>query len=301
MEQKNLAVQQVLRILPGRLQPFEKGLSKEEWTQVEELRLRVGYPMTAVLPEGELCLGGEAITPRDLERLVEIASCASIHAVLPQLQEGFLTIEGGHRIGLCGTVVLEGERIKMLRDLSSASIRVARQFPGIGQMVAASLMENGWLQSTLILAPPGGGKTSLLRDLIRTVSNGEAGRTMRVGVVDQRGELGAAYRGQAQLDLGRHTDLLSGSPKAAGLMLLLRAMNPQVLAVDEVTAPEDVHALLTAGGCGVSLLATVHGTDRTDLERRKLYRELMEAGIFRRLVTIQGRGSRRKYQVEVLQ
>ena len=89
---------------------------------------------------------------------------------------------------------------------------------------------------------------------------------MRVGVVDQRGELGAAYRGQAQLDLGRHTDLLSGSPKAAGLMLLLRAMNPQVLAVDEVTAPEDVHALLTAGGCGVSLLATVHGTDRTDLD-----------------------------------
>lgn len=301
MEQKNLAVQQVLRILPRQLQPLGNELSGEEWRRVEELRLRVGHPMTAVLPAGERTLGGEAITSRDLEQLVEIASCASIHAVLPQLQEGFLTVEGGHRIGLCGTAVLEGERIKMLRDLSSASIRIARQFPGIGRDVAVSLMEKGRLHSTLILASPGGGKTSLLRDLIRTVSNGEVAGHLRVGVVDQRGELGAVYRGQAQLDLGQHTDLLSGSPKALGLMLLLRAMNPQVLAVDEVTAPEDVQALLTAGGCGVSLLATVHGADRTDLERRTLYRELMGAGIFRRLVTIQGRGSQRKYRVEVLE
>ena len=300
MEQMHLAVQQVLRVLPKQLQPRWNELREEEWQRVEELRLRVGQRITAVLPEEERSFRGETVTTRDLEQLMEIASCASVHAVLPQLQEGFLTLEGGHRLGLCGTTVVEEGRIKLLRDLSSASIRVARQFPGIARDAAECLMEDGYLQSTLILAPPGGGKTSLLRDLIRTVSNGEAGRALRVGVVDQRGELGAAYRGCAQLDLGRRTDLLSGSPKAQGLMLLLRAMNPQVLAVDEVSAPEDVQAILTAGGCGVSLLATVHGTDRTDLKRRKLYCELMESGIFRRLVTIHGRGNLREYRVEVL-
>ena len=301
MEQKNLAAEQVLRILPGRLQAPARGLSLEEWGNIEELRLRVGCPMTAVLPEGERSLGGDDVTSRLLEQLVEIASCASVHAVLSQLQEGFLTVEGGHRIGFCGTVVLEGERIRMLRELSSASIRIACQFPGIGREVARALTEEGQLQSALILAPPGGGKTSLLRDLIRTVSDGEVGKPLRVGVVDQRGELGASYRGSAQLDLGRHTDLLSGSPKAQGLMLLLRAMNPQVLAVDEVTAPEDVRALLMAGGCGVSLLATVHAADQTDLRRRKLYRDLLEDGVFRRVVRIQGRGRKRSYHVEVLE
>ena len=301
MEQNERVIRQVLNLLPRQLRQAAESLTPEEQARAEELRLRVGHRMTAVLPEGERFLGGEPVTPELLEHLLEIASCASVHSVLPQLREGFLTVEGGHRIGLCGTAVMEHGRIKMLRDLSSVSIRIARQHIGVGREVAKKLYDGHGLQSTLILSPPGGGKTSLLRDLIRIISNGEAGRGLRVGVADQRGELGAAYRGIPQLELGRCTDLLTGGPKAEGLMILLRAMNPQVLAVDEVTDPEDTRALLTAGGCGVSLLASVHGQSREDLARRPVCRELMESGLFRRLVTICGGGDKRKYTVEVLE
>ena len=301
MERRIKAFQQAAGVLPPELSGRVRELAQRDQSRIEELRLRVGYPMSAVFPEGERSLGGTVVRPEHLEQLLELASRASVHAVLEQLCQGFLTIEGGHRIGLCGTVVQEGGQVRMMCNVSSAAIRVAREFPGIAAEAAKALVEQGRLQSTLILAPPGAGKTSLLRDLIRTISEGEGVPGLRVGVVDQRGELGAAFQGVAQLDLGRRTDLLDSCPKAQGLMLLLRSMNPQVLAVDEVTAPEDVSALISAGGCGAALLATVHANGREDLERRALYRELMASGIFRRLITIEGRGSQRRYHVEVLE
>ena len=156
------------------------------------------------------------------------------------------------------------------------------------------------MESTLIFAPPGMGKTTLLRDVVRRVSDGEDCRPLRVSLADERGEVAALYQGVSQLDVGRRTDVLGGCPKAQGLMLLLRAMNPQVLAVDEITAPEDVSALRTAVGCGVTLLATAHGEGRGDLERRPLYRPLLEEGLIRRLVTIRKEGGRRRYTVEEL-
>ncbi|MCI8870270.1 MAG: stage III sporulation protein AB [Lawsonibacter sp.] len=301
MEHERDGFLQAAAVLPPELRQRALALGPKERERVEELRLRVGRPLTAVLPEGECALGGGAVCPQDLQRLLELASRASVHAVLPQLREGFVTVTGGHRVGLCGTAAVEDGRILTLRSLSSACVRVARQFPGIARPVAGALLEEGRLQSTLILAPPGAGKTSLLRDLIRTISEGDGVPPLRVGVADQRGELGAAFQGVPQLELGRRTDLLDGCPKAQGLMMLLRSMNPQVLAVDEVTAPEDVRALTDAGGCGAVLLASVHGAGREDLRRRALYRELTETGLFRRLVTIQGTGAGRRYAVEVLE
>lgn len=292
--------QQAAAVLPAELAECAAGLTVEERSRVEELRLRVGQPLSAVLPEGERKLGRENVTPQDVELLLERASRASVHAVLEQLREGFVTIEGGHRVGFCGTAVVERGEITFLRSLTSASIRIARECIGIGEELAADLFDGDRLQSTLILAPPGGGKTSLLRDLIRTLSSGIGVLPQRVGVVDSRGELGAVWQGVPQLELGARTDILTGCPKDKGLLMLLRAMNPQVLAADEVTAPEDVQALLTAAGCGVSLLATIHGSDREDLHRRKLYRDMVESGVFRRLVTIQGRGCSRSYTVEGL-
>ena len=301
MEHERDAFLQAASVLPPELRLRALALSPEERGRTEELRLRTGWPMTAVLPEGERSLGGPAVSPQDLQRLLELASRASVHAVLSQLREGFVTVAGGHRVGLCGTAAVEDGRVLTLRSLSSACVRIARQFPGVSRKIAGALLEEGRLQSTLILAPPGAGKTSLLRDLIRTVSEGDGVPPLRVGVADQRGELGAAFQGVPQLELGRRTDLLDGCPKAQGLMMLLRAMNPQVLAVDEVTAPEDVRALADAGGCGAALLASLHGSGREDLGRRALYRDLMETGLFRRLVTIRREGPVRRYHVEVLE
>ena len=301
MEQRELAFEQAASVLPLELRRAAAALPRVSKLRAEELRLRTGWPAAVVFSEGELPLDGPPVEPEHLEQLLELASRYSVHAVAEQLSQGFLTIRGGHRVGLCGTAAREDGRTRTLRELSSASVRIARQFPGIAREIAGELYEAGRLQSTLILAPPGAGKTSLLRDLIRTISEGEGVPPLRVGVADQRGELGAAFQGVPQLELGRRTDLLTGCPKVQGLMMLLRAMNPQVLAVDEVTAPEDVDALLSAGGCGAALLATVHGRDSADLARRAVCRDLVPSGLFRRLITIEGQGDRRSYRVEVLE
>lgn len=294
------AYRQAAQVLPRRLRQEALGLPQEEQERAEELRLRAGWPMTAVLPEGERPVGGPPVEPEELEQLVEIASRASVHAVLEQIRRGYLTVAGGHRIGLCGTAVMEGGGIHALRSLSSANLRIARQVPGAARPVLGALCPGGRLESTLILAPPGQGKTTLLRDIIRRVSEGEGCLPLRVAVADERGEVAALYGGRPQLDVGRRTDVAEGCPKDQGLMLLLRAMNPQVLAVDEITAPEDAAALRTAAGCGVTLLATAHGAGREDLTRRPLYRGLLEEGMFRRLVEITRREGRREYRVEEL-
>ena len=289
--------EQAASVLPPELRQQALALPAQERERAEELRLRCGWPMAAVFPEGEIPLGGRKLVTQDLELLLEIASRASVHAVLSQLREGYLTIEGGHRLGLCGTAVLENGQMRNLRSLSSVSIRIARQHPGAALPLLSGLMEGGRLCSTLIAAPPGMGKTTLLRDLVRCISDGEGTPPLRVGLADERGEVAALYGGVPQLRVGRRTDVIEGCPKAQGAMLLLRAMNPQVLAMDEITAPEDVAALLTAAGCGAVLLATAHG-EGDELTRRPLYRTMLEERIFQRVVSIQRTEQGRSYTVD---
>ena len=299
-EQSIRAYVQAAGALPQRLRQEALILPREDQCRAEEFRLRAGRPMSVVLPEGERVLGRAPVHTRELEQLVEIASRASLHAVLDQVRRGYLTMAGGHRVGLCGTVSLREGEIHSLSRYSSADVRIARQVKGAADPVRDALCPGGRLTSTLILAPPGMGKTTLLRDLIRQVSDGVGCRPLRVSLADERGEVAALYGGVPQLEVGGRTDVVEGCPKAQGLMLLLRAMNPQVLAADEITAPEDVAALRTAAGCGVTLLATAHGESRADLERRSLYRPLVEEHIVQRLVRIRGTGGQRIYTVEEL-
>ena len=295
--------EQAAALLPWALRQGADRLSKGDKARAEELRLRVGRPPSAVWPEGERPLPGlenTPVQPGDLSLVLEVATQASVHTVLDRVRDGFVTVRGGHRVGLCGTAAVEEGEIRTLRQLSSLAIRVAREVPGAAEGLLPQLLEGGELQSAVLLSPPGGGKTTLLRDLIRRVSDGIGTAPLRVGVADERGEIAALWNGRPQLAVGRRTDVLEGCPKAQGLMMLLRAMNPQILAADEITAPEDVRALVTAAGCGTALLATAHGRDREDLTRRPLYRELMEARVFRRLVYIRPQQGARRYEVEGL-
>ena len=291
---------QAVNILPAGLKAVALSLPEEKQIRVEELRLRMGQPMAAVLDGEEVRFPGAAVTRTDLEQLLELSCRGSLHTVLDQLRQGYIALPGGHRLGLCGRAVLREGEIINLRPLSSAGLRIAREVRGAALPVLSQVCEGGRLQSTLILAPPGLGKTTLLRDLIRMVSDGENCQPHRVGLADERGEVAALWEGVPQLDVGSRTDILEGCPKAQALMLLLRAMSPQVLAVDEITAKGDLEALTAAVGCGVTLLATAHGTDRADLERRPLYRPLLEQKIFRRLVQIQRTEGGRRYSVEDL-
>ena len=292
---------QAVEILPLSLRTQVLAVEEALMARTEELRLRRGYVPTLVLPEGERPVPNtETVAGGLLERVVEQAGRWSVHAVLEQLRRGYLTVAGGHRLGLCGTAVVEEGKIQSLRDLSSINLRIVRQIKGVSLETARRLCETQRVPNTLILAPPGAGKTTLLRDLIRCFSSGAAGRTFRVAVVDERGELAALYGGQACMDLGGCTDVMDGCPKALAIPILLRGMNPKIIAVDEITEREDISAIEQAVGCGVSLLATAHGCGMEDLERRVLYRELLERRIFERLVTIKVQNGVRHMEMERL-
>lgn len=276
---------QAAGVLPGALGRCALALPEQVRSRAEEIRLRLGRPPSVTLPEGERPIpGAPPVTGQVLQELLERASRWSLHTVLEQLRRGYLTLEGGHRLGLCGTAVTQGDRVVALRELTSADLRIARHVRGGAREIIETLYRDGRLQSTLIVAPPGAGKTTLLRDLICTVSDGSEGHgSLRVAVADERGELAGAF---GRLALGAHTDVLTGCPKATAILMLLRAMSPQVVAVDEITVPEDVRAMEQAMGCGAVLLATAHGNGTEDLRRRPLYREMMARGIFRNVVTI---------------
>ena len=183
---------QAVRALPLRLRREALALPEKDRARAEELRLRAGWPMTALIGGAERPLGGEPVKGTELEQLVEIASGASLHTVLDQVRRGYLTFEGGHRIGLCGTAVLREGEIHALRGISSANLRIARQVKGAAGPVLDRLCPGGRLADTLILAPPGLGKTTLLRDLLRSVSEGENCIPLRVSLADERGEVAAA-------------------------------------------------------------------------------------------------------------
>lgn len=297
--------EQASALLPLRWQQSAGRLPDWKKAQTEEFRLRAGKPLTVLLPEGESYLTEEIprmiVTQADLEQLCDTVTGYSRYAAGDTLSRGYLTARGGFRVGICGTAVMREGRNTNLRDISSAVIRIGREQQGVGEPLLPKLWEEGRFQSTLLLSSPGGGKTTLLRDLIRLLSDGtENTPAQRVALVDERGEIAVMHQGISQMSVGCHTDVLDACPKALGIPILLRAANPQIIAVDEITAAEDLQAMVIAANCGVQLLATIHAANRAELERKPLFADVMTAGVFSRLITIAVVDGRRTYEVETL-
>ena len=286
-------------ILPSRLRRIAMELPETDKRRAEEFRLRAGHCLSVLLPEGERSL--EAIvTTEELETLCDIAAEFSRYASIETLRQGFLPVRGGFRVGLCGSAVVKDGEVTNLKQISSAVIRISREQKGIAQAVAPRLFRDGRFVRPLLLSPPGGGKTPLLRDLVRQLSQGEGVPPQRITLIDEREEIAVMYRGQPQMDVGPRTDVLSGCPKALAIPMALRAMNPQIIAVDEITVREDLRAISQAAGCGVALLATIHAANVEELQAKPLYQELMAGRVFRQAVLIQTGPEGRLYAVENL-
>lgn len=253
-------------ILPQKLRG---AIQKELLPELQEIRLRVGRPVSLVTGKGVQLLEITA-APEDLAFVINTASRYSPWNAVT-VGKGFLTAPGGHRIGICGDAVIDKGRVQGIRTPTSLCIRVAKEFPGIGQAVDLR-------DSVLIIGPPGSGKTTLLRDLIRRICREKRGS---VSVVDERGEIFPQIGGKNCFDPGNSADILTGCPKPEGIEMVLRSMGPEWIAVDEITAAGDCDALIQAGWCGVKLLATVHASGIDDLTQRPIYRPLLQTKLFR--------------------
>lgn len=288
-------------LLPLRLRTAALSLDFRKKALAEEIRLRIGRKIFLTLPEGETALPETMVTRNDLEQVLDKAAEYSRYAAAETIRHGYVTAAGGFRVGLCGTALPGNAGNEGLRDISSLAIRIPRVREGTALPVLPELLEDGRPVSTLVLSPPGGGKTTLLRDLVRLLSQGtELCSPCRVALVDERGELAAVHRGRPQLEVGCHTDVMDGCPKHLAVPMLLRAMTPQVIALDEVALAADVEAVCTAAGCGAALLATVHAASLEELRNRNVGRALLECGVFQRVVLIEGRGIERRSRVEKL-
>lgn len=275
-------------LLPERLWRAAYSLTEEQRLHCEELRIRIGRPLSATV-DGVTVLPGDCVIPvkAELDELLARATEASVHTYLEQLRQGFLTTRNGHRLGLCAQAP-EG-RNRTLRGISSVNLRIARQIPGLGKGIPLA-GEHGY-ENTLIAGTPGAGKTTLLRELCADLSG-----KYRVAIADERYEIAACMNGEPRFSVGL-CDVLSGGRKSETLPMLLRAMSPQILAVDEIAIREDCEALLECAGCGCGLLATVHGDSVAELRARPLYRDLLKSGIFRRVIVIRREGGARRYQL----
>lgn len=251
---------------------IQKMLANVTMDGLEEIRLRRQKPLVLdygvqkryLTPQGRLCEAAEhayIVTDSDIERSLVLACGGSVYACQEQIRNGYVTLAGGHRIGLVGSTVLEGGAVKFIKEISGMNFRFARQINGAADAVMPEILKDGAVKSTLVLSPPGCGKTTLLRDIVRQLS----AQGVKSVIVDERSELAAVANGVCGYDVGVMTDVLDACPKAAGMMMAVRSMSPQAVVTDEIGNAYDIAAIKNALRCGVSVVASAHASDARSL------------------------------------
>lgn len=272
---------------------------------LEELRLRLARPLMLVIKNKDFMVNLQTqpkltqdmnskvyiVTKDDILKTLQFISQSSVYALEEELKNGFITLRGGHRVGITGKTVIENSCIKTLTNISGINIRIAREVKSVADNVMPFLInkKDEGIYNTLIVSPPKAGKTTLLRDIIRQLSNGINNinlKGLNIGLVDERSEIACCYDGIPQNAVGIRTDILDGCPKAQGILMLLRTMSPDVIATDEIGRSEDVIALTEAINAGVSIITTAHGADLDDIRKRPTMKKMINNRFFKRYLIL---------------
>lgn len=281
--------EEILQILPERIRRIAAE-TVTDWKLLQEIHIRIGGSIVLVI-KGEKIMpaqGGQVVGTREFREIMEYISNYSMYAFEEEIQKGYLTIPGGHRVGVAGKALMEQGQVRTIRHITFLNIRVSHEIPGCADRVMPYLFERDRFLPTLIVSPPGAGKTTLLRDIVRqTATGGKMFSAKKVSVIDERSEIAGCYQGIPQRDVGVHCDVLDGCHKQEGIYMMLRSMAPEVIAVDEIGAEKDYEALNTALTSGCSLLATVHGNSFQHIREKPQMRKILEERMFERILFLQ--------------
>ncbi|MEG1705010.1 MAG: stage III sporulation protein AA [Clostridia bacterium] len=283
-------MEEVLNVLPIGIKKILSNISSSN-SFLTEIRLRVNRKVIIYIAGKEIILD-YITTLKDLLDILVNVSSNSIYAIQNDINQGFVTIKGGHRIGICGEVVIDNGKILNIKNISSMNIRIAREIIGASDKILRSIVTGKYFQNTLIISPPGAGKTTILRDIIRQLSNGIVNLHvdgLNVGLVDERGEIAATHNGINALDVGLRTDVLSNISKSLGILMLVRSMGVQVIATDEIGTKEDIEAIKYASLSGVNLIFTMHGKDEKDVFKKEGIKELISENLFENIIILSNR------------
>jgi stage III sporulation protein AA len=278
----------IFRLFPDEIQQLLRELPGSIIQSVEEIRVRIEQPIEIVCSGKPIYPSERPVSAEEAQVLLNRLSQHSLYALEEELKRGYITISGGHRVGLAGKVITEHGFVKAIKEISSFNVRIARQKIGIAEPLIPYLFQKNW-HNTLLIGPPQTGKTTLLRDIARLVSCGVKQRNIpsyKVGIVDERSEIAGAIKGIPQHSLGKRVDVLDACPKAEGMMMLIRSMSPQVLIVDEIGRKEDGEAILEAMHAGVQMIFTAHGRSLEDALKRPVMKPLSGLSLFQRYVIL---------------
>ncbi|MBP2634173.1 MAG: stage sporulation protein [Firmicutes bacterium] len=301
---QNILTKYIYPMLPPHIAQLLMKLPVKLLANVTEIRIRINQPLLLVTGNQDIMVAdaGQETNPsqayrstrQDLLRIFQVMCKNSVYAFEPELQQGYLTITGGHRVGLAGQAAVIDGTVKTLTHISSLNIRLARSIPDCAKPILPFVIDriNKRIYNALLISPPRCGKTTILRDLIRQLSNGNVDlgiSGVQIGLVDERSEIAACENGIPSIDLGPRVDVLDACPKAKGLLMLIRSMAPEVVATDEIGRAEDVAAIQEAIHAGVSVITTVHSRTIHDLYERPYIGELVKHKTFDRYIILSNR------------